>query len=76
MTIMQLLPKATSRDSLLLACSLPAFTGQECDDLLFGKCGGTIARASPRRRSAGSIPKATGRSCGAPARRTISSWTP
>ena len=53
MTTLHLLSKASDRDAVLLARSLPAFTGQEGDDLLCGKCGGTLAagvRAQTLRR--------------------------
>lgn len=40
---LEIVAKASARDAVLLARTLPAFSGDESEDLICGRCGQTIA---------------------------------
>jgi hypothetical protein len=43
MGTLEIVAKASARDAVLLAKTLPAFSGSETEDLICGGCGQTIA---------------------------------
>ena len=43
MGTLEIVAKASARDAVLLAKTMPAFSGSETEDLICGRCGQTIA---------------------------------